>query len=77
MTRDAEHADRIRRCTTVAECHALAEQFGDVGIEFARCHVERAMIELRLDGFAHPYGTWQRRRKSWQRRQWTMGSESR
>lgn len=29
MTRDAEHAEAIRRCATVAACHAFRASLGD------------------------------------------------
>ena len=32
------------------EAVALAEEFGDFGVEFARRDVERAVVELRFDG---------------------------
>ncbi len=43
MTRDAEHAEAIRRCTTVAECHDWRAKQGE--LNSATCAALLARID--------------------------------
>ena len=54
MTRDAEHADRIRRCTTVAECHAWRAKQGELTSAIYKAFLARIAALRKKEGAEAP-----------------------
>lgn len=50
MTRDAEHAEAIRRCTTVAECHAWRAKQGELTSAIYMALLMRIAALRKLEG---------------------------